>query len=73
MYRSEGNMSKRIKVSFSQLLQSQGESDADLAFAKVLDVMDQHGVCYCRFTKEDGVQIINPRYNQRISGAIADA
>jgi hypothetical protein len=66
-------MPKVTTLSLAELLKAQTHSDADIAFAKVLELMEKHGVCYCRFTLEDGVQIIDPRYNQRISGAIADA
>jgi hypothetical protein len=66
-------MPKVTTLSLSELLKLQTQNDSDLAFAKVLELMEKHGVCYCRFTLEDGVQIIDPRYNQRISGAIADA
>jgi hypothetical protein len=66
-------MPKATTLSLADLLKAQTQTDSDLAFAKVLDLMEEHGVCYCRFTKEDGVQIISPRYNQRISGVISDA
>jgi hypothetical protein len=66
-------MPKVTTLNLAELLKAQINSDADIAFAKVLELMEKHGVCYCRFTIEDGVQIIDPRYNQRISGAIADA
>lgn len=51
----------------------QARLEADVVFSKVLEVMESNGVCYCRFTMNDGVQIIDPRYNQRITGVIADA
>jgi len=66
-------MPKVTTLSLADLLKAQTQTDSDIAFAKVLDLMERHGVCYCRFTIEDGVQIINPRYNQRISGVISDA
>jgi len=66
-------MPKVTTLSLSDLLKSQTQTDSDIAFAKVMELMEQHGVCYCRFTMADGVQIISPRYNQRISGVISDA
>ena len=66
-------MPKVTTLSLSELLKLQTQNDSDLAFAKVLELMEKHGVCYCRFTLEDGVQIIDPRYNQRIVGVISDA
>jgi hypothetical protein len=66
-------MPKVTTLSLAELLKAQINSDADIAFAKVLELMEKHGVCYCRFTLEDGVQIIDPRYNQRIVGVISDA
>jgi len=66
-------MPKVTTLNLAELLKAQINSDADIAFAKVLELMEKHGVCYCRFTIEDGVQIIDPRYNQRIVGVISDA
>jgi hypothetical protein len=66
-------MPKVTTLNLAELLKAQINSDADIAFAKVLELMEKHGVCYCRFTLEDGVQIIDPRYNQRIVGVISDA
>jgi len=66
-------MPKVTTLSLAELLRAQTQNEADLAFAKVVELMEKHGVCYCRFTIEDGVQIIDPRYNQRIVGVISDA
>lgn len=66
-------MPKVTTLSLAELLRAQTHNEADLAFAKVMELMEKHGVCYCRFTLEDGVQIIDPRYNQRIVGVISDA
>lgn len=66
-------MPKVTTINLAELLRAQSNNEADLAFAKVMELMEKHGVCYCRFTLEDGVQIIDPRYNQRIVGVISDA
>lgn len=66
-------MPKVTTLSLAELLRAQTQNEADLTFAKVVELMEKHGVCYCRFTIEDGVQIIDPRYNQRIVGVISDA
>jgi hypothetical protein len=49
------------------------KAQAEKVFSMVLDLTDQHGVCFLRFTKSDGMVIIEPRYNARINGVIADA
>ena len=46
---------------------------ANNIFENVVEITKKHGVCFIRFTKEDGMVIINPEYNSRINGAIADA
>lgn len=66
-------MAKMINIESMDEREFQARIEADAVFAKVLEVMEKNGVCYCRFTMDDGVQIIDPRYNQRITGVIADA
>lgn len=66
-------MSKLLVLDMNKLLEDRAHLEADQMFAKVLELMEANGVCYCRFTRDDGVQIIDPRYNQRITGVIADA
>ena len=66
-------MSKLLVLDMNKLLEDKANREADQMFAKVLELMEIHGVCYCRFTQNDGVQVIDPRYNQRIAGVIADA
>lgn len=66
-------MPKVILTETMDVRELQARLEADVVFSKVLEVMEKNGVCYCRFTMNDGVQIIDPRYNQRITGVIADA
>lgn len=42
-------------------------------FEKAVEIVHDHGVCYMRFTKEAGIELIKPEYNQRINGVIANA
>jgi hypothetical protein len=66
-------MSKITTVDISQLIQSEISSKADKTLNDMLDLIEKHGVCYIRFTLEDGMVIIAPRYNSKINGVIADA
>jgi hypothetical protein len=66
-------MSKITTVDISQLIQSEISSKADKTLNDMLDLIEKHGVCYIRFTVEDGMVIIAPRYNSKINGVIADA
>lgn len=66
-------MSKITMVDISQLIQSEISSKADKTLNDMLDLIEKHGVCYIRFTVEDGMVIIAPRYNSKINGVIADA
>ena len=49
------------------------EAEAERAFNDMLGLTEQHGVCYFRFDLQNGLTIIDPRYNARLSGVIADA
>lgn len=66
-------MPKITTVDISQLIQSEISSKADKTLNDMLDLIEKHGVCYIRFTLEDGMVIIAPRYNSKINGVIADA
>lgn len=46
---------------------------AEDIFHDVVEITKKHGVCYLRFTKADGMAIINPKYNQQLNGVISDA
>lgn len=48
-------------------------SRAEDLFNTVLDVVKEHGVCFLRFTKADGMVIIEPKHNAKINGVISDA
>ena len=71
--KKEKAMSKITTVDISQLIQSEISSKADKTLNDMLDLIEKHGVCYIRFTLEDGMVIIAPRYNSKINGVIADA
>lgn len=62
-------MKKFLVVDQDSLIQDH----ADKLFDDVLDITLQHGVCFIRFTREDGMVVIDPRYNAKINGIIADA
>ena len=66
-------MPKITTVDISQLIQSEISSKAEKTLNDMLDLIEKHGVCYIRFTLEDGMVIIAPRYNSKINGIIADA
>ena len=66
-------MPKITTADISQLIQSEISSKADKTLNDMLDLIEKHGVCYIRFTVEDGMVIIAPRYNSKINGVIADA
>jgi hypothetical protein len=71
--KKEKAMPKITTVDISQLIQSEISSKADKTLNDMLDLIEKHGVCYIRFTVEDGMVIIAPRYNSKINGVIADA
>jgi ABC-type antimicrobial peptide transport system ATPase subunit len=66
-------MPKITTADISQLIQSEISSKAEKTLNDMLDLIEKHGVCYIRFTLEDGMVIIAPRYNSKINGVIADA
>jgi hypothetical protein len=71
--KKEKAMPKITTVDVSQLIQSDIGGRADKMLNDMLDLLEKHGVCYLRFTLEDGMIIIAPRYNSKINGVIADA
>ena len=54
-------------------MEQHAQMRADELFETALKVVEGHGVCFLRFTRADGMVIIEPKYYQRINGAIADA
>jgi hypothetical protein len=46
---------------------------AEEVFSDALGVVEKHGVCYFRFTAQDGITIIHPRFNKQLTGVISDA
>jgi ABC-type antimicrobial peptide transport system ATPase subunit len=66
-------MPKITTADISQLIQSEISSKTEKTLNDMLDLIEKHGVCYIRFTLEDGMVIIAPRYNSKINGVIADA
>lgn len=66
-------MPKITTADISQLIQSEISSKTEKMLNDMLDLIEKHGVCYIRFTLEDGMVIIAPRYNSKINGVIADA
>lgn len=54
-------------------LESMISLEAEMLLGSAFKIVNEHGVCYMRFTKEDGIVIIKPEYNKRINGVIADA
>jgi hypothetical protein len=66
-------MPKIVMVEVDKLLESSTAEAADQCLSDVLSIVESHGVCYLRFTKEDGILIIQPRYYQKFNGIISDA
>ena len=71
--KKEKTMPKITTADISQLIQSEISSKAEKTLNDMLYLIEKHGVCYIRFTLEDGMVIIAPRYNSKINGVIADA
>lgn len=46
---------------------------AEDLFQDVVELTKKHGVCFIRFTRADGMVVIDPKYNQQINGVISDA
>ena len=49
------------------------ELAAEEAFNDMVAVVENHGTCYFRFDLVHGLTIIDPKYNAKINGVIADA
>ena len=62
-------MSKVLMVDLERDAQDRAEN----IFQTVIELTKKHGVCFLRFTTADGMVIIEPRYNSKINGVIADA
>lgn len=57
----------------NQLMESAVSDRAESMFEDMLEIVKKHGVCYFRFTREDGIIIVNPKYNAKLNGVISDA
>lgn len=66
-------MSKVVILDMNQLMDSSINERAESVFSDMMNVVEKHGVCYFRFTLEDGIVIVKPEYNAKINGVIADA
>lgn len=66
-------MKKMLMVDVNDLMDSAIREAADGVFERAMEIVEKHGVCYFRFTKEDGMMIIHPRFNEKINGTISDA
>lgn len=64
---------KKIFVIDADEMEQIMQEHAENTMNTILNVVKKHGVCYLRFTKDEGMEIIEPKYNARINGAIADA
>lgn len=62
-----------MMLDISQLVESSVSDKAESMFEDMLGIVKKHGVCYFRFTMEDGIAIIKPEYNAKINGIISDA
>ena len=62
-----------MMLDINQIIESMVNDKAENMFGDMLDIVKKHGVCYFRFTREDGIIIINPKYNAKLNGVIADA
>lgn len=65
--------SKKVFVVDAEQMEELMHEHAENTLQSILDITKSCGVCYLRFTRDDGMEIINPKYNVRITGAIADA
>lgn len=66
-------MTKFILVDANNIEESILHTAAEETFDRAMDLVNEHGVCYFRFTRESGMEILNPKLNSRINGAISDA
>lgn len=66
-------MSKILSLDVNQFLEAMSQQVAEDVFQQAVGVVEKHGVCYFRFTKEDGMVIIHPRFNSKLNGVISDA
>lgn len=60
-------------MDIDKLTESSIVDEADRCLSNALDVVEKHGVCYLRFTRDDGIQVIDPRYYKKFNGIISDA
>jgi hypothetical protein len=66
-------MKKVLMLDVNELMESAAQGAADDVFQRALEIVERHGVCYFRFTKDEGMMIIHPRFNEKINGTISDA
>lgn len=65
-------MTKVVMVDVNEIME-EADNRAEVVFDNAMDIIKAHGVCYFRFTLEDGMSIVHPRYNAKINGVISDA
>jgi len=66
-------MPKILMVDIDRLLESVINQKTEQVFDDAMSIVEKNGVCYFRFTANEGMSIIHPRFNKAISGVIADA
>lgn len=66
-------MPKMLLIDADKLVEQMISDRAEQVFDDALGVVEKHGVCYFRFTAQDGITIINPRFNKQLTGVISDA
>lgn len=65
-------MRKVIVVDATQIEEMIQES-AETVFDQAVSMIKEHGVCYMRFTRKDGISLLDPKYNKQINGIISNA
>jgi hypothetical protein len=66
-------MKKVLIINSDEDQESMAQDFAEAIFDRARELVREHGVCYFRFTREDGMLIIHPKHNKQITGVIADA
>lgn len=66
-------MPKMLLIDADKLIEQMISEKADEVLSDALGVVEKHGVCYFRFTAQDGITIIHPRFNKQLTGVISDA
>ena len=66
-------MSKILMMNVDELLESEIAQRAQNTMQEMFTVTEKHGSCFLRFTKEEGLIVIDAKFNPKINGVIADA